>query len=504
MPLLPSHPVLTCAEARALEVRRLQGTDAEWDAMRRAGAAVGRALLEDSREIGGLPEAARILVVAGKGHNGGDALLAAATLLAARPGATADVLLAAGAAALRPLARRSWDELRAAAGDRVREVAFADLKRAFASYDAVLDGLFGFSFRPPLDETDGEVLAWLNTHPRIRLRAAVDLPSGLGEAGAAKSVFRADFTYATGSVKRPAADPAHAAWVGRLRYLDLGFFADPADEAAGDGERVLIPDLLAPLARLRDPRSDKRTHGHLLVVGGSRSFPGAPLMAVLAALRGGAGLVTAAVPEFLVPEFAARLPEAMWVGLPLDASGGLGPAALPLILRAAGRAEVAVVGPGLGADPATIALATELVGRLEISVVLDADALRPEVVAAARADRLVVTPHAGEWARLASAWPGAPAVLVRKGAPTRIEAGGRTYLNLVGGPVLARGGSGDLLAGLIGAMAAGNPGDLALAAAQAVFWHGRAADLLARDQGQVAVRTTQLLDYLHPALTADG
>ncbi len=503
MPLLPSHPVLTCAEARALEARLLPDDGSAWDAMVRAGAAVGRAVLEDCREIGGLPASARLLVLAGRGHNGGDALLAAAALLAARPEARADVVLAAGEESLRPLARRAWGELRAAAGARVRPIGAAELKRAFESYDACLDGLFGFSFRPPLAEADGELLAWVNTHPRIRLRAAVDLPSGLGEEGAAKTVFRADFTYATGSVKRPAAAPAHAAWVGRLRYLDLGFFADPADAAAGSGERVLVPDLLAPLARLRAARSDKRAHGHVLVVGGSRAYPGAALMAVQAALHGGAGLVTAAVPEFLVPEFAARVPEAMWTGLPLGESGGIGAAAVPLLQRAAARAQVAVVGPGLGADAATVAAVAAFVRSAEVPLVLDADALRPEVVAAARADRIVATPHDGEWARIAAAWPGAPAVLVRKGAPTRVEAGGRAYLALAGGPVLARGGSGDLLAGLLGAVAAGNPGDLALAAAQAVFWHGRAADLLARDRGQVAVRTTQLLDHLHPALTAD-
>ena len=91
-------------------------------------------------------------------------------------------------------------------------------------------------------------------------------------------------------------------------------------------------------------------------------------------------------------------------------------------------------------------------------------------------------------------------MVVRKGSPTRIEDGKNVYFSLAGGPVLARGGSGDLLAGLVGGLLAQAPGDLLLAAARGVVWHGSAADLLARDKGQVAVQTTQLLDYLQPAL----
>src|SRR5439155_3801843 len=155
-----------------------------------------------------------------------------------------------------------------------------------------------FRSGPPAESRVAQLPARVNALP-IRLRAAVDLPSA--------GIFRADFTYATGSVKTPALDPATA---GRVRYIDLGFFR--GDELGA--ERVLLPAVLAPLAALRPPQSDKRSYGHLFVVAGSRNFPGAALMAVLAALRSGAGLVTAFVPESLVPAFAARAPEAMWVG----------------------------------------------------------------------------------------------------------------------------------------------------------------------------------------------
>lgn len=523
MPPLASHPVFSCAEAKAWESALLKDEAAEWAAMQQAGGAIACAVLGDSREIGGLPDNARLLVLAGKGHNGGDALLAAKALLATRPLARVDVLLCFGEPALRPLARRALDELLKLGVARVREVTFAVLKSELAGYDICLDGVFGFQFRPPLDDATAELLAWVNTHPRLRLRAAVDLPSGLGETNAA-TVFRADFTYATGIVKSPVLAPANAALVGRVRYLDLSFFTSAscgpgaltrqADEPATHGvgaprphgepfatARVLLPSLLAPLARLRPAQTDKRTFGHLLVVGGSRSYPGAVLLTVQAALRSGVGLLTAFVPASLVPEYAARFPEAMWIAWPETPTGGLSAAGAKLLLEKLPRATALVIGPGLGTEPETLAAVQEIVRAANVPLLLDADALRPEILAAASGKRVIATPHAGELARIAAetGWQ-KNGVLVAKGYPTRISANNMTYHSLFGGPVLARGGSGDVLAGLIGGLLAQAPDDLLLAAGRGVVWHGLAADLLARDRGQVAVQTTQLFDYLQPAL----
>lgn len=493
-----AHPILTCAAAKAHEAALLRDEVAEWDAMQRAGRAVARAIHADAREIGGLRDDARLLVLAGKGHNGGDALLAAAALLAALPQATADVVLPFGPETLRPLARRALESLRHAAGPRLRELDVPTLKRELASYDVALDGVFGFQFRAPMDEATAELLAWVNTHPRLRLRAAVDLPSGLGDLGNGKTVFRADFTYATGIVKSPVVAPSNAACVGRARYLDLGFFAT---DAPGAREQVLLPALLRPLAALRPAQTDKRTYGHLVVVGGSLQYPGAVLMTVQAALRSGVGLLTACVPAPLVPEYAAKFPEAMWVGYAPGPGGGLCPEAVPSILEKTTRATALVLGPGLGAAPETLAAAQAILLNKQntLPVLLDADALRPEIVHAAAGHPLIATPHAGEWTRIAPVWPPA-AVLVAKGSPTRVVAGGVTSFSFFGGPVLARGGSGDLLAGLIGGLLAQSAGDLWLAAARGAVWHGLAADLLARDKGQVAVQTTQLLEFLQPAL----
>ena len=495
-----SVPVLNCAQAGAWEKKLFAGDEAaEWAAMQRAGRAVGAAVRQDFLEIGGFPAAGRVLVLAGKGHNAGDALLAARFVLEKHPAARADVIFAFGERTLRSLAFRAWQELIHAAPDRV-----ATVHEPAAAYDLCLDGVFGFQFRPPLDAATVQLLGRINAHPHIRLRAAVDLPSGLGEKPADRP-FRADFTYATGSVKSPLVGRAQAECIGRSRYLDLGFFS--TNDSPDSSIRVLTPEILGPLAGLRPSQTDKRTYGHLFVLGGSRGYPGAVLMAVLAALRSGAGLVTAFVPESLAAAYAARAPEAMWVGWPETPTGGLAMEGLELLRERLPRATAFLLGPGLGREPESLTLALDAVKLLSVPLVVDADALQPDIVRAGRAPR-VLTPHAGEFARiagraeLADFCRDAKSTVVLKGPVTRIcgPDGEALYHSLFGGPVLARGGSGDVLGGLVGGLLAQTPAEPLLAACRGAVWHGRAADALARARGQVAVETTQLLDFLPAAL----
>lgn len=497
-----SHPVLSCAEAKAWESELLRDEAAEWAAMEHAGQALAEAVLADYREIGGFPGNGRVLVLVGKGHNGGDALLAARALLAAHPGSQATVLFGFGAQALRPLAARALDRLQAGTTGRVVLAAAEEALAPGNAYALCLDGLFGFQFRPPLDPVTGLLLARVNAHPGLRFRAAVDLPSGVGETSAT-TIFRADFTYATGIVKQPVLAPSVSHAIGRLRYLDLGFFAKRNPPAA---ERVLTRSVLAPLAQLRAAQTDKRTFGHLFLVGGSRSYPGAILLAVRAALRSGAGLVTAFVPASLAPEYAATHPEAMWVGCPETAGGGLAAGTVNLVAERAARATALLIGPGLSAEGEVLGTVRAILRGTTLPLVLDADALRAELVAEVRERAFVCTPHAGELQRIAPAlFEGdrlvAPrGVLVLKGPLTRVTDGKVSYYSPFGGPVLARGGSGDVLAGLIGGLLAQQPDDTLLAACRGVVWHGRAADLLARTHGQVAVELSEILQQLGPAL----
>lgn len=494
--LLTGHPILSCADAGELEKNLFAGDEAkEWVAMQQAGEAIAAAMLEDFCEIAAFPSQARLLVLAGKGHNGGDALIAAREVLCRFPGATAEILFVFGSRELRPLARRAYEELAHFVGARVTTLKAFDDGRA---YDLCFDGIFGFQFHPPAKAPVPALLKRVNAS-RIRFRAAVDLPSA--------SLFRADFTYATGSLKEPVLETEIA---GRVRYLDLGFFS--GDEKGA--QRVVTDAVLDPLRQLRSPSSDKRSQGHLFLVGGSRQYPGAILMATLAAVRSGAGLVTAFVPESLVASFAARVPEAMWCGWPETPEGGLALEGRHLLQERLKRASAIAIGPGLGREPETLTLLADIVGATKIPLLLDADALQPEIVRAAKGP-LVITPHAGEFKRVAgkhgleefTAQSGVTVVL--KGPMTRVahRAGSKhsvrdvtVYHSPFGGPVLSRGGSGDMLAGLTGGLLAQTPDDSLNAALRGVVWHGRAADEWARACGQAATHSTQLLDFLAPAL----
>jgi NAD(P)H-hydrate repair Nnr-like enzyme with NAD(P)H-hydrate epimerase domain len=372
-----AYPILSCEEAKAFEAAHFAGDETrEWAAMQAAGSAVARGIARDFEEIGAWPARARVLVLAGKGHNAGDAFIAATELckIFSNTVVEVDAMLAFGERALRPLALRAWREL----APRARRIE----QEAIADGDVVIDGVFGFQFRPPLPTEIGALLSRVNK-TSFRLRAAVDLPSGLD----APEAFQADFSYATGIVKTPLPTLPNA---GRVRFLDLGF---PL-VCHQFGDNALGTAVLDPVRALRPARSDKRTFGHVLIVAGSRRYPGAALMATLAALRGGAGLVTAAVPESLVPTFAAQVPEAMWIGLPETPDGGLALEGFHLVREAFGRAAAVVLGPGIGRERETLALAAEIVAASPKPLVIDADALQPEVVARGEAAR-VLTPHAG-------------------------------------------------------------------------------------------------------------
>jgi len=492
MRFLPSHPILDPKAAGVLEKALFEGDEMrEWVAMQRAGRGLSDGIRTDLGATGASLSAGRVLVLAGKGHNAGDALIAAAGLLETYPECTVDVAFVFGLNALRPLAARAWRDLVILSPHRVRSVTTANLA---ARYTVVIDGLFGFGYRPPLPPGTRQWLSLVNAVP-ARLRAAVDLPSGLGEEGA----FRADVTYATGSIKSPIVDLPGA---GRIHWLDLGFFS--GDEPGDD--RALSSSVLEPLRALRPAHSDKRSYGHVFVLGGSRSYPGAVLMAVQAAVRAGAGLVTAFVPESLAPAFAAVCPEAMWQACPETSDGGLAVDSSHLVRIRLDRANAVLVGPGLGREPESLAVVTSLVREANVPVVLDADALQPQIVWSGSCPR-ILTPHAGEFQRVSNGVdlrefrPTQHGITVLKGPVTRISDGcGVIYHSFAGGPVLARGGSGDMLGGIIAALLAANPAAPLEAAARGVFWHGRAAEKLAEARGEVAVRATELLDYLGPAL----
>ena len=287
---------------------------------------------------------------------------------------------------------------------------------------------------------------------------------------------------------------------------------------------VITRSSLKPLLHLRKAASHKGDYGRVLVVAGSRGMTGAAVLAARAALKAGAGLVTVACPESERRIIACALPEAMTFGA--DCSGGsftLNAARQVAAFARSKNIDVLLTGPGLGSSAGARAFVLKLLKIAGIPAVVDADALNAIAAGGARYFRVpgpdIFTPHPGEAARLlggkADDRPAAAAALaaltgatvVLKGAGTLI-CGGKTILkNPTGGPALAKGGSGDVLAGLIAGFYAQlgpergfTPETARASAALAVYLHGLCGDLAGRKFTERCVLAGELLDFLPAAI----
>ena len=276
-----------------------------------------------------------------------------------------------------------------------------------------------------------------------------------------------------------------------------------------------------PALPLRHAESHKGDFGSALFIGGGRGMAGAVGLASIAALRSGAGRVTAATPAGTQAVVASFEPCVMTSGLPDDSQGFFAAIATDKLLSLAGPMSSVALGTGLGRSPNLTELVVKLSAELAVPTVIDADALYAlaefsapnRILQSAPAPR-ILTPHAGEWARLigvtgpthstceaeALAWSAAhKVVLVLKGHRTLVTDGTQCYYNTTGNPGMATGGSGDVLTGVItGLLAQGMPAwD---AARVGVYLHGLAGDLAAKEKGEVGLIASDLLAALPAAI----
>ncbi len=492
--------------------------------MRAAGAAVARFLL---REYAG---ADRIVVLCGKGNNGGDGLVAAHDLRKA--GKQVVVFLLGQPEALKGDARTAYDLWRGRV-EVLEEPTALDgdaFQTAMTHADLCVDAVLGTGVQPPLR---GMAAALKEILLRLDLPVvAVDLPSGWDADSrefAAKSAFRADAV-----VTLTAPKPAHV--FGNLTGsaggpIVVAPIGSPEDAIRSDlrltwsGASKRIFDVSRP------PNSHKGLYGHVLVAGGGHGKSGAPSMASLAALRAGAGLVTAAVPEGVLPLVAGVTPELMTIPLAQGAKGeitsaNLDPQKMEDLLA---RTTVLAMGPGLGQEPETekfvLGMLDRVAERPEIAVVMDADALN---IVARHKDRLrgagrtlVLTPHPGEMARLAGISikevqadrEGLARRFAREHGLTLVLKGWRTLIahpdgslavNTTGNPGMAKGGSGDILTGVTAACLAQHPGKAKQAVEAAVYLHGLAADFALREQDEHTLLATDTVAHLQRAFRFQG
>ncbi len=491
--MLSAHrlPVLSCAESEALEAVYLkQNPGSDWILMKRAAEGLAR---ESLQFLNRKPE--KILVLVGSGNNGADALLAA--VLASSPKTKITAVFSSKTPST-TLAKKVW-QLTNKKITKVTPHKLDSLNKI--NYCLIFDGLLGQGFRAPLRPEMKKII--LASHSLKGLCVAVDLPSGVGDNSTGPA-FKADLTISIGCLKRPLLEAKNSRNVGRIRVIDIGLPLGVSTDSCS------TLSALDPIKKPRSANTEKRQQGRILIVGGSQSMPGAVIMNTAAALQAGGGLVTTCLPQSIRARAAVAYPEAMWNGLSTNTAGViLPPKNLSKLLK---NKDVMLVGSGMSEkSSATI---KKFIKSFSGDIILDADALRPEVVKnISGGGNYVLLPHAGEFLRLSgkkmSAETGrafarkTKSVVVLKGPMTMITDGAHLIYVPFGGPILARGGSGDCLAGMIAAVVARRRTlklSLLSTVECGVVWHARAADLLSQDEGEEAVRTTQLLSELSKAL----
>ncbi|HEV2439935.1 MAG TPA: NAD(P)H-hydrate dehydratase [bacterium] len=485
--------------------------------MERAGARtaeVARRLLE---RRGGR----RVVVLAGTGNNGGDGLVAARDLVG---DARVTVILAGPAAELGggpaphlPALRERHIPVIEAPG-----LSPSDLDAMLRDCDLIVDALFGTGFHGPARGLPAALIEAANRSGTPIL--AVDVPSGIdATTGAADPpVIRAAATVTMGLPKLGLVQYPAVAWAGQLFVADIGLPGAVVDEAPIRAELVRAAQVDGAFPRRRAD-GHKGTYGHVFVVAGARGFTGAAVLAARGAIRGGAGLVTVAIPRSLVTAPTASLPEAMTLPLPETDAGTLSAAAEDVIREAVAAVDgnhpaVVAIGPGLTTHPEVVAAVRRLLPSLGGPVVADADALNALAgQTAALRDApgpVVITPHPGELARLmgssiaeiqrdrvAAAREAASSfrvVTILKGARTVVASpDGRAGIVPNGNGAMATGGTGDVLTGVVAALLAQR---LAAwdAAACAAYLHGLAGDLAA--PGELGLLSHEVADAIPRAL----
>ena len=490
--------------------------------------AAGRAAADRIADAFGPLSEKTVAVFCGKGNNGGDGLVAARRLLALGARRVRVVLvsddLSDDAAPNKRLLERWQDDTD---GDRLALVSFDSLSQlgARTPADVHVDALLGTGLTSELREPIRSLVDWMNEQPAPAV--ALDGPTGLhaGTGAVLGSAVRADLTVTMAARKTGLAlgeGPQHA---GRVSVAEIGIPAfalrRPADEGQPGCAFLTTDAAVTSWLPGRAPDAYKYSVGLALVVGGAPGMTGAPVMSASAAGRAGAGYVQCACPAGAQDTLNVRLTSITTTALPTEDDGGLEPhAAFDALAGPLGKAGGLLVGPGLGRADGTQRFVRLLLEHTDAPTVIDADGLN---ALAGQRDawfrqhsqgRWVLTPHVGEFKRLADAddvdladrlrtaqdyarrWQ---CTLVLKGMPSVVSGPeGRAYVCGVGNPALATAGTGDVLAGLTAGLLAQGMSPLRGAAA-ALHLGGAAADRYTTRFAARALTAPDLIDEL-PAL----
>ena len=458
----------------------------------------------------------KFVIFCGAGNNGGDGLVLAR--LIASMGGRARVFLVASPKKYKGAAKSNYDILCNIGGD-VQLIGKADeAKMDVAHCDVVVDAIFGTGLDREIKGLAAEVIALINSAGRPVL--SLDIPSGIGgDTGAVLGVaVKATWTVTFGLPKPGNLLYPGYEYGGKLAVTHISFpppLYEHNELAMQTNDRILLPPRYA--------EAYKGSMGDVLFIAGGANYFGAPYFAAMSFLKSGGGYARLAAPASIIPFVAQTGREIVYHPQRETAALSLSLKAKPELAALSEKSDMVVMGPGLSLQEDTAKLVRELAAIIKKPLLLDGDGLtaiaeRPEILPRRKAPT-ILTPHAGEMARLAGKTVAdvnadkigillevagrLDATVVFKGAHSLIgTAAGRVYVNLTGNPGMATAGSGDVLTGCIAAMLG-----MGLAPEQAtrkgVFLHGYAGDLAAGEKGRDGITATDILEYLPRALKDD-
>jgi ADP-dependent NAD(P)H-hydrate dehydratase / NAD(P)H-hydrate epimerase len=465
--------------------------------------------------------AKQIVVLCGKGNNGGDGFVAARHLK--QMGAGVEVWLAGKAEDTRGDAAANLARWKERGGELTTvsdAVQWREKKEKLRGARIVIDALLGTGLHGPVEGWLAEVIQDVNALRPAVLIVAVDIPSGLSSDSAEVSgpAVRADYTVTFTAPKRGELFAPASENVGLLRVQEIGSPAEMINAISKSSLRWLARDEFSAVPLRRDPASNKGNYGHALVVAGSKGKSGAAVLSGWAALRTGAGLVTVGTPEPAMASVAAPVPELMTAPLSSTEAGSVAlrnweGGEFAKLLK--GKTVLAM-GPGLTTQAETQEFVRRVVKECPLPLVLDADGLnafagRGKDLREHTTAHLVLTPHPGEMARLvgcsipevqasriemalrhAAEWN---AWVVLKGFQTVIAApDGRAWINSTGNPGMATAGTGDVLTGMLaGFVAEFGVERWVTALTFGVYMHGLAGDIAAEKLGEESLTATDLI-----------
>ena len=484
----------------------------------------GRAVVEEIETQWGSLAGRSLLIIAGKGNNGGDGFVAARYAL--QCGALVTVFLIGNQRELRGDAKLNYESLRSIKDVRLK-VAHSFGHDGFSrkKFDFIVDAIFGTSFHGDVRGDHKKIIMWLARQRRSKV-IAVDIPSGLdattGECS--NAVVRADLTVTMAFPKIGLYLRKGRQYTGTVSVADIHIPRILAKSTLDGSYLVEERDVREGLP-VRPLDAHKHSVGKIFVIAGSKGLTGAALLCSQSAMKSGAGAVVLGIPESVFSTVARRTLEVMPFALPATNDGSLALKGFGDVAKKIKWSDVLLLGPGLSQNPETHDLVRRIIQMCAKPMVIDADGLNAlaadcRILIRRKARHVILTPHLGEFSRLTRISSDEieknkieiartfarkyDVVLVLKGAPTIVaDPKGKVFVNPTGNPGMATAGSGDVLGGIIAALLGqGNrPLDAAI---NGVFVHGYAGDIARKKIGEMGMLASDILKEVPSALKELG